>query len=597
MALLFSCARDATSQAWTIGFESDDQRRDTLRIELSIREGGCAESGVTVFEAAFTRDDPAPDPGELPAGVYALEVVAFDSTCAPFLERCQELQLPSADGIEVMLSRDDRTDATSECEPAFCDDTGLCSDPLDQVRLISPPPGRAFGSVHAPATLRAELLWQGGAPRYEVELARGCDGYEACEWTRHETDAPRFVALDLPVSTVAPVGARYWWRVRGCDDERCGAFSAAWPFFLGRAPNDFNGDGFADIAIGDSSRGEVSIYPGGADGAGDARRVSVDLESFGAALVAADMNGDGFGDLLVDAPSAAMSVLMYGSAEGLRGGSCDGDGVRCVSGPAPRQSAYRLFWAGDVDLDGHQDIARAAPEPAVFHGGPEEWRTLPFTEPRPLDHLVPVGDWNRDGVVDLFAFESDKHWFISWDGQWQVVLQEKFDNAAYSPFVTSAIDVDLDGSFDLVVGREERIAVVSQATQEEARLQLDIDAPGVPQFLASAGQVADGTWRAIATSTSNELIILRPDSAVEMQLDEVVLISDVDSVQGAASTYDVDGDGNHDLLVRFEGHALLLRSDEGRFSDEEGLPLHPMQRMDPAEPSPTFATAVDSSGH
>jgi hypothetical protein len=116
--------------------------------------------------------------------------------------------------------------------------------------------------------------------------------------------------------------------------------------------SDFNGDGFADLAVGTPDdligsspgirAGSVTVYYGAADGlsstAGEFWSQSVPLvpdvsepgDRFGAALAAGDFDDDGFGDLAVGAPGedvpkpsrgnwvdAGQVTVLYGSDEGL----------------------------------------------------------------------------------------------------------------------------------------------------------------------------------------------------------------------------------------------------------------------------------------
>jgi hypothetical protein len=109
---------------------------------------------------------------------------------------------------------------------------------------------------------------------------------------------------------------------------------------------DFNGDGFADVAVGvpgettDRSireAGLVHIFYGGPTGVQRARAQGFDQDSpnvpgpstvrdfFGQALVAGDFNGDGFADLVVAAPykdvngiaNVGVAITFVGTGEGL----------------------------------------------------------------------------------------------------------------------------------------------------------------------------------------------------------------------------------------------------------------------------------------
>jgi hypothetical protein len=152
--------------------------------------------------------------------------------------------------------------------------------------------------------------------------------------------------------------------------------------------SDFNGDGFADLAIGvpketiggADNLGAVNVLYGSASGLTargdqlwhqDAPGVPGsgepgDLFSF--ALSAGDFNGDGYCDLAIGAPfedtsggaNAGSVTLLYGSPGGLTaaGARTITEDARGVSGAgeAGDQFAYALS-AGDFDGDGFDDVA------------------------------------------------------------------------------------------------------------------------------------------------------------------------------------------------------------------------------------------------
>ena len=175
----------------------------------------------------------------------------------------------------------------------------------------------------------------------------------------------------------------------------------------GEAGGDFNGDGFADLAVGTpfedilvtkstsvADAGAVTIIYGSSSGLVATsttvpnsqiwhQNVSGVLENaeandqFGAALVAGDFNGDGFSDLAVAVPGerdssgtvvGAVHVLL-GSSSGL---TATGDQLLLASSFSTkfRSSGFSLVWAnfnGDQDADGDPfgDLAIEALGPNV----------------------------------------------------------------------------------------------------------------------------------------------------------------------------------------------------------------------------------------
>jgi hypothetical protein len=152
---------------------------------------------------------------------------------------------------------------------------------------------------------------------------------------------------------------------------------------------DFNGDGFADLAVGvpyeDAGRvvdaGAVNVQYGSATGLttrpGQIFTQVAGLpeagDLFGYALASGDFNSDGIPDLAVGAPgedvgsvsdAGAVSVL-YGSTTGLTTANAR---LFTQVGSAPETAdlfGYTLA-AGDFNHDGFTDLAAAAPNEGVF---------------------------------------------------------------------------------------------------------------------------------------------------------------------------------------------------------------------------------------
>ncbi|MFG2135056.1 FG-GAP-like repeat-containing protein [Streptomyces sp. NPDC048751] len=128
--------------------------------------------------------------------------------------------------------------------------------------------------------------------------------------------------------------------------------------------DDFNGDGYADLAVGapgatvggQSGAGYVAVTYGGPHGLSNNRRVVISRatggipgspvkdQGFGTQISKGDLNGDGYADLVVGvATRTGDAVVVWGGPRGLSGGG--------VSIPASRTVT------GDFDGDGRLDLA------------------------------------------------------------------------------------------------------------------------------------------------------------------------------------------------------------------------------------------------
>ncbi|MFE3019941.1 hypothetical protein [Streptomyces sp. NPDC059256] len=197
--------------------------------------------------------------------------------------------------------------------------------------------------------------------------------------------------------------------------------------------DDFNGDGYRDLAIGASGAangtvtgaGAVVVLYGSATSVGTARRSVITQASagipgtaergdgFGSAVASADLDRDGYADLLVGTPQEAVSTrtasgsltVVWGGPGGLKGGADITPPTGFGNGDTYCAFGVNLA-TGDTNGDG-------APEVSVASLCEGSSYTGPFTragKPRSSTRLavpggvrgVVMGDVNRDGKAERF---------------------------------------------------------------------------------------------------------------------------------------------------------------------------------------------------
>jgi hypothetical protein len=202
-----------------------------------------------------------------------------------------------------------------------------------------------------------------------------------------------------------------------------------------RLHDDFNGDGYPDLAIGapdtalngQAKAGAVSVLYGSSSGLSTSRKQLLtwsnraDETVYGSALQSADLDGDGYADLLSsvrryldDIDDGYAVVVNWGGPKGL-------SATPATLGWAPQNEWRGQYAVGDVDGDKHPDLMTLGDDdwsndlPGAYHGDITV-RHGPFTRTGqaaktdyvPLDpdrslffESVTAGDVNGDGIADL----------------------------------------------------------------------------------------------------------------------------------------------------------------------------------------------------
>jgi hypothetical protein len=254
---------------------------------------------------------------------------------------------------------------------------------------------------------------------------------------------------------------------------------------------DVNHDGLNDVLISNrvDDVGHLRIFPGTPDGLGAEPIWHIDSQTgpipgWSSAALAGDVNGDGFADLIVGDGSCHVTggrlYLFLGTAQGLsttpsqyrkEAYPCSGLGLR-VAAP------------GDVNGDGYADVLAARQEDAesllyVYFGEPAGLRAEPWIghlnyddgDPFYTSSIAGLGDASGDGFAD-FAAGAWYYLNSTWDRgralaymgssgtmrtteSWRV-YESNYDNndvdGTFGGALAAAGDVNGDGLGDLVVG-------------------------------------------------------------------------------------------------------------------------------------------------
>jgi hypothetical protein len=317
------------------------------------------------------------------------------------------------------------------CGPSsLCVDCSVITASLPATPALARPMRGAYtGSLHAPAalaTLRPTFTWRSVAPTcgaltYQIQADDSCTpgNLDTCPFATPELDAEGVTTTshapsqDLKVSTAAPVGAFYAWRVRACDaSQRCSAWSEVRYLHVGRVREDINGDGYGDLLAGGSDG--IEVYLGSSQFDPSDATTSIPYSSGISASFVGDVNGDGYADFfgtLSYAPTGGYVPTVFFGASSIATMS-KVSLTKTAGGPS---TIIQTNSAGDFNGDGFGDLivqwgySTTTPqnELRLFLGGttfantPDLSIPGPFVSDYTLQHSGRIGDVNGDGYEDV----------------------------------------------------------------------------------------------------------------------------------------------------------------------------------------------------
>lgn len=265
------------------------------------------------------------------------------------------------------------------------------------------------------------------------------------------------------------------------------------------AMGDFNGDGFADLAVAaygfTTNTGRVYIWNGGVAGitSGNATTAPLNItgaatnNNFGSNIIAGNANNDGYTDLVIGAvaynASQGRAYIYYGGGGGIAGTTAAAANVT-ITGEAGTMQFGSALALGDFNNDNNPDLAITAPayntnwgRTYLFYGTAGVLNTVTAA---PTDGIaigesassfyggsIAAGDINGDGVTDLavgaygFTTNTGKIYIYNGVGGPGIATNNAatptttFTGEATNNYFTTSIaiaDIHADGFADIIVG-------------------------------------------------------------------------------------------------------------------------------------------------
>ena len=343
---------------------------------------------------------------------------------------------------------------------------------------------------------------------------------------------------------------------------------------------DVNGDGLADVIIGDGA-GNAYVFQGNNSGLNASPATTISgLGAFGGGLSVAgagDVNNDGFSDVLVNSVTTLGVNIYYGSSTGINLSSP-------ISLPSPGSPYFGASVAsvGDVNGDGFADVivGDANGDAYLYISSNAVFTTTPTAHLTGGTHfgwsVASAGDVNGDGYSDVIVGDGhgNAYVYLGSNSTFSTTAATTLTGAAsFGNSVASAGDVNGDGFADVIVGAQDGNAYVYNGSSSgiasvasgAATTNLSNPATNYGISVACAGDVnGDGYSDVIVGSSSTGS---NPSYALTYQGGPSGSIPNSNlSILGTpaydryglsvSSAGDINGDGYSDVIVGAIGYSI-----------------------------------------